>query len=762
MNKAVTEGLGLMPPPFSAGLDVWSQTTGRPGTATYAGAPNAVFVPSDPDFDGCLELLKTADTQRLRWMGEVPMQPGLYLRVTVRIKALSGNLPSVRIAGWAGNAGGSNVGAVPQTGPSVMLQTYGQVVEVSAIIGSGARGGVDMPWGVVPVFGHFGLDLTGLNGGVVRIDDIRIEDVSRFWLSEKLGVVDVRDYGALGDGSTDDLAAFEAAADAAEGRTVLVPEGSYRIGGHLSIPGPVRFEGTLVMEDDHRLLLQSGYDFPTYAAAFGSDDAGFRKGVQALFHFNDHVTFDLRGRRVRLQSPVDVAALAGLDEFTARRTIANGQIDVIASGDWDSVTLTRTASYDPSNPLRLSGMSNINSLPVGARVTGVGVGREVYVRSRSPAAGNATLSQPFYGGAGTQNLTFTRDAYALDFSGFDNLRRFEIEHVEFLCRGAASAVMLPRDGGILRFNDCTFNRPKDRGITSIGGGCQGLLIDHCQFLAPDMALPVQERTSVAFNVNSNDSKIRNNRAVMWGHFAILNGAGHLIMGNHYFQGDTQPSGVRRGGIVLTQPNVKTTITGNYIDNNFLEWTNEHSANPAHDNGFSFGGLTVTGNTFTCNDVAPWFSWIVIKPYGPGHFLQGLNVNGNVFRTVNGRIDRVDTVDSTYATLDYNRTRNVIFDNNAFNGVDIPAQSPLVIRHEQNSPATTWTVDTAGRLPFSGWARTVSALVMEGAPTGGGGAVRSQMPYVTVQQGANNDQVRLHWPEGTQGRAMVTIRVDNPL
>ncbi len=762
MNKAVTEGLGLMPPPFSAGLDVWSQTTGRPGTATYAGAPNAVFVPSDPDFDGCLELLKTADTQRLRWMGEVPMQPGLYLRVTVRIKALSGNLPSVRIAGWAGNAGGSNVGAVPQTGPSVMLQTYGQVVEVSAIIGSGARGGVDMPWGVVPVFGHFGLDLTGLNGGVVRIDDIRIEDVSRFWLSEKLGVVDVRDYGALGDGSTDDLAAFEAAADAAEGRTVLVPEGSYRIGGHLSIPGPVRFEGTLVMEDDHRLLLQSGYDFPTYAAAFGSDDAGFRKGVQALFHFNDHVTFDLRGRRVRLQSPVDVAALAGLDEFTARRTIANGQIDVIASGDWDSVTLTRTASYDPSNPLRLSGMSNINSLPVGARVTGVGVGREVYVRSRSPAAGNATLSQPFYGGAGTQNLTFTRDAYALDFSGFDNLRRFEIEHVEFLCRGAASAVMLPRDGGILRFNDCTFNRPKDRGITSIGGGCQGLLIDHCQFLAPDMALPVQERTSVAFNVNSNDSKIRNNRAVMWGHFAILNGAGHLITGNHYFQGDTQPSGVRRGGIVLTQTNVKTTITGNYIDNNFLEWTNEHSANPAHDGGFSFGGLTVTGNTFTCNDVAPWFSWSVIKPYGPGHFLQGLNVNGNVFRTVNGRIDRVDTVDSTYATLDYNRTRNVIFDNNAFNGVDIPAQSPLVIRHEQNSPATTWTVDTAGRLPFSGWARTVSALVMEGAPTGGGGAVRSQMPYVTVQQGANNDQVRLHWPEGTQGRAMVTIRVDNPL
>lgn len=762
MNKAVTEGLGLMPPPFSAGLNVWSQTTGRPGTPTWAGAPNAVFVPSDPDFGGSLEMVKTVATQRLRWMGEVPMQPGLYLRIIVRIKALSGALPVVRVAGWAGNAGGANVGAVPQTGPEVTLPAHGTVLELSAIVGSGQRAGVDMAWGTVPVFGHFGLDLTGPNGGTVRIDDIRIEDVSHYWLGAKQGLVDVRDFGAVGNGITDDRAAFEAAAAAAGGRTLLVPSGSFRIAGNLTIAGPVRFDGTLVMNPEHRLVLQSGYDFPTYAAAFGSDDLGFRKGVQALFHFTEHVSFDLRGRRVQVAAPVDMAQLSAVDDFAARRTIANGQIDVVPSGNWASQVVTRTATYDPSSPLTLSGITNPGALQVGARVSGVGVGREVYVRARNLAAGTVTLSQPLFGGAGTRSYTFTRDAYVLDMSGFENLRRFEIKHVEFLCRGEASAVMLPRDGGIIRFNDCTFNRPKDRAITSIGLGCQGLLIDHCQFLAPDMALPSQDRRSIAFNVNANDAKIRNNRAVMWGHFAVLNGAGHLIVGNHYFQGDTQPAGVRRGGIVLTQVNVKTTISGNYIDNNFLEWTNEHSANPAHSTGFSFGGLTVVGNTFTCNDVAPWFSWIVIKPYGPGHFLQGLNVNGNVFRTVNGRIERVDTVDTTFATLDYARTRNVIFDNNAFNGVDVAAQSPLVIRHDQNTASGNWSVDTAGRLPFGGWARTVSALVMEGAATGATGVLRTQMPFVSVQQGPNNDRVRLHWPENTQGRAVVTVRVDNPL
>src|SRR5690606_4918739 len=119
------------------------------------GAANAAFVPADQDFGGALELLKTQGTQKLRYTGETPILPGCYLQITARIKAISGNLPAARIAGWAGGAGGNSVTGVVMTGPSTQLTSYGQVVEVSAIVGVGARGGVDMVWGRSALYGHF-------------------------------------------------------------------------------------------------------------------------------------------------------------------------------------------------------------------------------------------------------------------------------------------------------------------------------------------------------------------------------------------------------------------------------------------------------------------------------------------------------------------------------------------------------------------------------------------------------------------------------
>ena len=89
MNKAITDGLVLMPPPFSAGLNLWSREDGTPGSASYAGQPNAAYVPADQDFGGCMELQKLDTTQRLRSFAQTPFQPGLYLRVTARIKAIS-------------------------------------------------------------------------------------------------------------------------------------------------------------------------------------------------------------------------------------------------------------------------------------------------------------------------------------------------------------------------------------------------------------------------------------------------------------------------------------------------------------------------------------------------------------------------------------------------------------------------------------------------------------------------------------------------
>lgn len=767
MNKAITDGLVLMPPPFSAGLGVWSSGNGRPGDPVYDGAPNAAFVPADADFGGCLELQKTQATQRLRWTGEVPVLPGCYLRVTVRIKAMLGNLPSVRIAAWAGTAGGSAVTGIPLTGPSVALTEYGRVFTVSAIIGTGSRGGVDMPWGLQPAFGHFGLDLTGPTGGVVRIDDIEIEDITSAFLRDMMDWVDVRDYGAVGDGVANDRAAFIAAdqaATAAGGRSLLVPEGTYFIGSNLTLNAPVRFEGHLSMALTTRLLLTRSYDYPTYVAAFGGDqDLGFRKALQALFYFTDHVELDLRGRRVRLTAPVNVRALVPeIDFFAIRRLLRNGQLEAVAGAAWDTQTLTRTATYNPAQPKTLTGVSNVAAIPVGSLVSGTGVGREVYVTAKNAGAGTLTLSQPLYGATGTQSYTLQRFCYLLDFSGIDQLDKFEIENVHFQCDGHSSAIMLAPSGMTFRLANSVINRPKDRGITSIGIGCQDLFIEDSHFLSNEMPLRAQDRTSVAVNFNANDVKVRNNRFAMFGHTFVAHGTGHQFIGNHFFQGDKEPQGVRQAGLILTQPNTRTILTGNYVDNCWIEWTNEHSANPVWNNEFSFGGMTVTANIFTTIGVAAWFRWFVIKPYGSGHFIHGLNLSANVFRTFHGVIDRVEHIDTTFADIDRSRTRNLIVEGNAFNGVTQLTMNPLPIQHDQNTAAATWTINSANFLPFGCWARRAISVLPEGPLRDGSNAIVHAAPYAQMEQGPNNDQIALVWPQPLRGRVQVVMRADNPL
>ena len=56
MNKAITDGVDLMPRRFGEGLDVWSNQDGTPGSTTYDGQCTAAIVPSDSDFGTCLEL----------------------------------------------------------------------------------------------------------------------------------------------------------------------------------------------------------------------------------------------------------------------------------------------------------------------------------------------------------------------------------------------------------------------------------------------------------------------------------------------------------------------------------------------------------------------------------------------------------------------------------------------------------------------------------------------------------------------------------
>lgn len=759
MNKAITDGVLLMPPAFADGLNVWSSGDGTPGSDTYQNAPNAAFVPADQDFGGCLELQKTSSTTRVRYMGETPLLPGCYLRVRVRVKAISGSLPSVRVAGFAARANGSAVSGVDTTGDSVALTSYGDVTEISAIIGAGNRSGVDLVWGSEAIYGHFGLDLTGPNGGVVRIDDIIIEDITSVFLRDIVSVVDVRDYGAVGDGVTDDSDAFDAANAAANGRTILVPAGVFRLEQNVTFEELVKFEGTISMPDENMLLLRKSYDLPTYIEAFGDEVLAFKKAFQALLNSSDHDSLDMCGRRVAVFEPIDMqAAVPNRDQFNTRRVIRNGQFD--AQGDaWNTVTVTSQATYSASNNRTLTNVTNIANVPVGAHVTANGVGREIYVRSKNVGAGTIELNAPLFDAEGTQNYTFNRFDYMIDLSGFSKLSKFNMSNIEFQCNAKCSGIMLAPAGPTFELQECFITRPKDRGITSIGGGCQGILIDRCQFLSSEESDNVADRTTIGFNVNSNDAKVRDCRATPFRHFMLLAGQNHLIMGNHFFQGDAVPDGVRTAGIVLQDNFTASVVTGNYIDNCFVEWTNERDSTPEFTAGFSFSSFSLTDNVFLSGAVAPWFSYLVVKPHGAGHFLNGVTATGNRFRSINGTIDRAERVDTSFADLDYDRNRSVWFKGNSYHNVREHAENPLVIDHTQGTNARTWTVGTDKRLPFESLCQFVDSVALTGDLRNNANVRRYEAPVGRGRVGSNEDEFSLEFSEDVRGSIRATVRMD---
>ncbi len=760
MNKAITDGAYLKPPAFGKGLDVWSSGNGTPGSNSYQDTTNAVLIPADRDFGGCLEMQKTESVQKLRYMGETPLLPGCYLRIRARIKAISGNLPSVRIAGWAGGAGGHHIGGLIETGPSVALKRHGEIVEVAAIVGPGARLGVDMAWGNTALYGHFGLDLTGANGGILRIDDLDIEDMTGAFLRDLINLVDIRDFGAIGDGRTDCTAAFKVADDAAAGRAILVPAGVYHLADNLSVESPVNFEGRITMPEDKAIVLARNFDLPGYIAAFGSEELAFTKAFQALMRSPDHDALDMGGRRVTLSRPIDMrSTLPAETGHSTRRIIRNGQFIASGSAGWKTRAVTARATYAIEASHKLSDVANIAEIAVGSLVQGKGVGREIYVRARDVGARELVLSAPLYGAEGTQGFTFTDFKYLMDFSGFDELSQFSLQDVTFQCRGRSSAIRLAPGGNGFQLRDCNFDRPRDRCVSSIGTGCQGIVIKGCRFLSSEQALNVPDRTSIAVNVNAGDATLRRNRASGFRHFALVGGTDSVILGNHLLQGDALPLGTRSAGLIVARRDANATVSGNRIDNCTIEWTNERDPAPEFRGGCSFGAMSITDNIMRCGDVAPGFSFIVIKPYGSGHFLNGVTVSGNRFRSENGMIDRVERVDSSLAGLDFGRTGHLRFADNSFHAIRRQVSNPLRLRHCETSEVRDWLIDADGELPFGGWLRGVDSIIPVGWIEGAGSNVGFSTPFAVTEQGARRDALRLVWNRPARGQVALLVRMD---
>ncbi|MEL6793357.1 MAG: right-handed parallel beta-helix repeat-containing protein, partial [Pseudomonadota bacterium] len=494
--------------------------------------------------------------------------------------------------------------------------------------------------------------------------------------------------------------------------------------------------------------------------AFKDERIALEKALQTLINDNDHDGLDLEGRTVDVDRPIDVhAAVGNRSSFTARRTIRNGRIRAVDSPFWASIGVTRNANY-VSGAKTLTGISSAGDVEVGAIVTGAGVGREIYVRSVNASAGEVTLSKPLFAAAANQNYAFVRHKYILDFAGFNFLSNFELSGVSLEGGGFASCLILPPDGFNWRIHNSWFMRPKDRGITSCGNGDFAMSIENCEFHSNEQDTANGNRTTIALNCNANDNRIRHCRGARFLHFAVLGGTNIMFQSNHIYQG-SEGSSSRLAGVVFTETKINSTVSGNYIDNCWIEWSNEHAVNISSSS--IFGSLTVNDNLFFASNVAEAsFRFLYLKPFASGMGLVDLSVTDNTFRVSGGSINRAEGVLSDGGSLDPDRFKNIRFAGNGFEAVNTAAQNPLRVEYSlaSGSASNAWFVNSNGQLPFNGPARNVDAVVATSEIRNGGGGGVTAMPWTQSQQGGGS-LIRLNWPQAVHGSVAVTMRGDQP-
>ncbi|MEJ6952486.1 dockerin type I domain-containing protein [Natronospora cellulosivora (SeqCode)] len=175
-------------------------------------------------------------------------------------------------------------------------------------------------------------------------------------IPERAIEANVMDFGALGDGVSNDYAAFRAAIDSLEnGGVVFIPEGEYLINDSLRIDDSVVLRGEGV--DKTRLLINhssNAFDVIKYRrGTWHNLEGGYEKGSRELY-LKDTSDFEI-GVYVEIQQDNDPDIMYTLSQWnTGWAQGAMGQIARVASIDGNKIVL--------DEPLRLNYDSQFNPI----------------------------------------------------------------------------------------------------------------------------------------------------------------------------------------------------------------------------------------------------------------------------------------------------------------------------------------------------------------------------------------------------------------
>lgn len=170
------------------------------------------------------------------------------------------------------------------------------------------------------------------------------------WLSmSPYDVISVKDYGAKGDGVTDDTSAIRSCcADAVSGVTIFFPRGSYKISGTITIPA-----GVSVQLTPNSTLVLSGFSPTTYALSLGAGCALLGGSIDATATASNVV--QIAGDNVTVQSVRFTGGRHVVNADTANTGYHRTKVLDCWFQDWLYVAVRLVASNGPFVGINVSG-----------------------------------------------------------------------------------------------------------------------------------------------------------------------------------------------------------------------------------------------------------------------------------------------------------------------------------------------------------------------------------------------------------------------